>query len=209
MHIYTLKTVMQLEDKLSQDIAMKSKGKYICSKQADIAISMNSDYFVSRRLKTNKDWEILKECSYNNETFEFPKVHKKEITSVDLIREDKYVMTTGKDGLVALYFFENQKIKKKVKKSFDRVMCTSTLNLMAVVGGRDGFEFFGLKPLEYVDYRDPKGNKMDKLLSRLLGEKNDKKTGVKLSFKCTAIRALCFGTDEHDDNVLIFAGSNS
>lgn len=163
---------------------------------------------MGRRIKSNKEWEILKECLNNNEIKQFPRIHKNAITSVNLICNEKYVMTTGEDGQVILLNFKTQRLKDKFDLNLERVMSTSVFRDVAVIGGRGGFEFFYLKPFKYVNYRDPNKNRFDKLISSFRSRKEEDKRAPKFPFKCNVIRALCFGVDEKNRNVLIFAGSD-
>lgn len=203
--IYNLKRVFEMKNELITDVSKKSTKTYFCSKQSDFAITSNAKFLVGRRVKSNHKWEIIKESVDNDDFKTFAKIHKNAITSVNLVCKEKYVMTTGEDGLVLFYDFDDQRQKYKIELKLERVMSTSTLNDLGVIGGRGGFEFIYLDTFKYVNYRDPNKNRFNKLFNSLRGKKES--TSLKFLFKCNEIRALCFGIDDHHNNVLIFAGS--
>lgn len=207
--IYNLKRVFESKAQLVRDVSKKTINHFCCSKRGDFAVSADAKWLVGRRIKKNLTWEIVKESVDHKQFDVFPRLHKHIITCVDLVCNERFVLSIGENGLVVLFDFNSLRQHSKLELGLSKILSSCVLGNLAVIGGRGGFEFVYLNKLKYVNYRNPHKNKFNRFMDNLRGKKDQAQPSAKVPFKCEVIRTLKFGLDGAHSSVLIFGGSYS
>ena len=202
-------------DRLYTDTSLKAgedrtKCGYFCKKKHDLVINSNARWIAGRRIKKDSNWEIIKEDIDAKKYEIFPRIHRKIITLLHLIENDKYLVSAARDGLVVVFNFDNLQEVYRISVNLDQVVSMAVFGNAAVFGGCRDFGFVDFKKMQFVDYKAPNEGKFKKFFKSLRQNKDKaKEENNILKFECDSVRTLQFALNANNEVVVLFGGTNT